>query len=75
LRRLTSRSHHPGRGAFQSIGIGSRINAPATVLTLLEQWPAVQRQQAFGDVDATVGVDPDQVIIEHRVVDLREGDG
>jgi hypothetical protein len=41
---------------------------------LLEQRPVVQHQRSLGDVYAAVGVDADQVVVERRVVDLRESD-
>jgi hypothetical protein len=34
----------------------------------------VQHQQPLGDVDAAIGVDPDQVVVERGVVDLGQCD-
>jgi hypothetical protein len=34
----------------------------------------MQHQQPLGNVDTTIGVDPDQVVVEGDVVDLRQDD-
>ena len=41
---------------------------------LLEQRPVMKPQQPFRDVDAAIGVDANQVVVERRVVNLRERD-
>jgi hypothetical protein len=37
---------------------------------MLKQWSVMQHQQPLGDVDTTIGVDPDQVVVESSMVDV-----
>jgi hypothetical protein len=41
---------------------------------LLEQRAIVELQQPLGDVDALIGVDPNQMVVEGGMVDLGKGD-
>jgi hypothetical protein len=55
--------------------LGSRINAPAAALRLCSSnGPLCSTSKSLGDVDPTVAADPDEVVVERGVVDLREGD-